>query len=105
MQTFVFSATLSKDLQQNLKKRHRATPKSGKNGKKASALGMSDRSRIYDVLTSSEDLVERLDFRDENPEVIDLSPVGGVVAALKESMVECVIADKVGRTEAQSTLI
>lgn len=43
----------------------------------------------------AEDLVERLDFRDENPEVIDLSPEGGVVASLKESMVECVVADKV----------
>jgi ATP-dependent RNA helicase DDX24/MAK5 len=39
-----------------------------------------------------------LDFRDENPEVIDLSPEGGVVASLKESMVECVVADKVRRS-------
>lgn len=38
--------------------------------------------------------MEKLDFRDENPEVIDLSPEGGVVKHLKESMVECVIADK-----------
>jgi ATP-dependent RNA helicase DDX24/MAK5 len=46
MQTFVFSATLSKDLQQNLKKRYRPTPKKG--GKKASALGGSpDRLGIY----------------------------------------------------------
>jgi ATP-dependent RNA helicase DDX24/MAK5 len=38
MQTFVFSATLSKDLQQNLKKRY----KGGKKGaKRATALGMS----------------------------------------------------------------
>jgi len=39
--------------------------------------------------------VDRLDFRDENPELIDLSPEGGVVKSLKESMVECVVADKV----------
>lgn len=40
MQTFVFSATLSKDLQQNLKKRYRAESKpSKKGGKKATALG------------------------------------------------------------------
>jgi ATP-dependent RNA helicase DDX24/MAK5 len=45
-----------------------------------------------------EDLVEKLDFRDENPEVIDLSPEGGVVKHLKESMVECVIADKASAT-------
>lgn len=38
MQTFVFSATLSKDLQQNLKKRQRS---GAKTGKKASALGES----------------------------------------------------------------
>jgi ATP-dependent RNA helicase DDX24/MAK5 len=36
MQTFVFSATLSKDLQQNLKRRHKATKKGVK---RASALG------------------------------------------------------------------
>jgi len=40
MQTFVFSATLSKDLQQNLKKRYRAESKpSKKGGRKATALG------------------------------------------------------------------
>ena len=88
MQTFVFSATLSKDLQQNLKKRHRAAPKTKKGVKKASAL---------------EDLVERLDFRDENPEVIDLSPEGGVVRSLKESMVECVVADKVSLSSCGNT--
>jgi hypothetical protein len=43
----------------------------------------------------TEDLVDRLDFRDHNPEVIDLSPEGGVVATLRESMVECVSTDKV----------
>ncbi|WVF66002.1 hypothetical protein IAT40_000740 [Kwoniella sp. CBS 6097] len=77
MQTFVFSATLSKDLQQNLKRRG---PIGGKGkGKRSSTL---------------EDLVDKLDFRDRNPEVIDLSPEGGVVATLRESMVECVVADK-----------
>ena len=81
MQTFVYSATLSKDLQRNLKRRKTKSSKKGET-KKGSAL---------------EDLVERLDFRDPNPGVIDLSPAGGVVAALKESMVECVISDKVSR--------
>ncbi|KAK4688530.1 ATP-dependent RNA helicase DDX24/MAK5, partial [Tremellales sp. Uapishka_1] len=77
MQTFVFSATLSKDLQANLKRKG-SFGKKGK-GKKASAL---------------EDLVEKLDFRDKNPEVIDLSPEGGVVASLKESMIDCIASDK-----------
>lgn len=39
--------------------------------------------------------MERLDFRDANPEVIDLSPEGGVVKMLKESMVDCVVTEKV----------
>lgn len=39
--------------------------------------------------------MERLDFRDAAPEVIDLSPEGGVVKQLKESQVECILADKV----------
>ena len=38
MQTFVFSATLSKDLQNNLKRRQKV---SKKGGKKATALGQS----------------------------------------------------------------
>ncbi|BEI79786.1 hypothetical protein CcaverHIS002_0103150 [Cutaneotrichosporon cavernicola] len=74
MQTFVFSATLSKDLQANLKRFKRR----GK-GKKSSTL---------------EDLVERLDFRDANPEVIDLSPEGGLVSTLREAMIECIASDK-----------
>lgn len=95
MQTFVFSATLSKDLQQNLKRKQRK-PKNGT--KRASALGQlyytpSRQEVIADE--HIEDLVDRLDFRDANPEVIDLSPEGGVVATLRESMVECVVTDKV----------
>ncbi|KAF9788333.1 ATP-dependent RNA helicase [Thelephora terrestris] len=78
LQTFVFSATLSKDLQRNLRKR--AKPK--KSGKGSGPL------------TTLEDLLERLDFRDPEPEVIDLSPEGGVVSSLQESQVECLSADK-----------
>lgn len=75
MQTFVFSATLSKDLQTNLKKFKRRANKK----RKSSTL---------------EDLVERLDFRDSAPEVIDLSPEGGLVATLREGQIECVQSDK-----------
>lgn len=46
----------------------------------------------------TEDLLERLDFRDPEPEVINLSPEGGVVSSLQESQVECLPADKVGRS-------
>jgi ATP-dependent RNA helicase DDX24/MAK5 len=74
----VFSATLSKDLQQNLKKRwrHRGFQKNNK----ASTL---------------DDLLSRLDFRDAEPEINDLSPKGGVVPTLKESRIECLATDKV----------
>ena len=44
----------------------------------------------------TDDLLMKLDFRDPDPEVIDLSPKGGVVSTLQESQVECLSADKVG---------
>ncbi|QRV91424.1 DEAD/DEAH box helicase [Ceratobasidium sp. AG-Ba] len=71
MQTFVFSATLSKELQVNLARR------SGRrkvNNKKSSTL---------------DDLLMKLDFRDPDPKMIDLSPEYGKVSTLKESRVEC----------------
>ncbi|KAH9177578.1 ATP-dependent RNA helicase [Lactarius sanguifluus] len=62
MQTFVFSATLSKELQQNLKKRWQPRGVKKNNGP-ASTL---------------DDLLLRLDFRDSEPEIINISPEGGV---------------------------
>jgi len=79
MQTFVFSATLSKGLQQNLKKRWQPKGVKRKNGP-ASTL---------------DDLLLRLDFRDSEPEIIDISPEGGAVSTLKESRIECLATDKV----------
>lgn len=81
LQTFVFSATLSKDLQQNLQRRKRPVFK-----KKAKAAQKS---------STLDELLEKLDFRDPEPEIIDLSPKGGLVSTLKESQVECLSADKV----------
>ncbi|KDQ31822.1 hypothetical protein PLEOSDRAFT_154034 [Pleurotus ostreatus PC15] len=81
MQTFVFSATLSKDLQRNLKKRQ----KHFKN---------SSRRKKQEPASTLDDLLMRLDFRDSNPEVIDLSPEGGVVSTLRESKIECLASDK-----------
>ncbi|PCH35250.1 DEAD-domain-containing protein [Wolfiporia cocos MD-104 SS10] len=78
LQTFVFSATLSKELQRNLKKKSGRLWKK-KGGKPASTL---------------DDLLERLDFRDPEPAVVDISPEGGVVATLQESKVECLTNDK-----------
>ncbi|KAF9077000.1 P-loop containing nucleoside triphosphate hydrolase protein [Rhodocollybia butyracea] len=81
MQTFVFSATLSKDLQKNVKKRFK--PKKPKNSKK------DDKPA-----STLDDLLLRLDFRDSEPEVIDLSPNGGLVSTLTEGKVLCLSADK-----------
>ncbi|KAI0738963.1 DEAD-domain-containing protein [Daedaleopsis nitida] len=77
LQTFVFSATLSKDLQKNLKRRSRSHKR--KNDQAASTL---------------DDLLLRLDFRDPDPAVVDISPVGSVVATLKESKIECLANNK-----------
>ncbi|CAK5274662.1 unnamed protein product [Mycena citricolor] len=82
LQTFVFSATLSKDLQQNLKRRRRSKPSNYKRGKQ------------HEPASTLDDLLLRLDFRDPEPKVIDLSPQGGVVSTLKESKIECLSADK-----------
>jgi hypothetical protein len=49
----------------------------------------------HSSLSYIDDLLLRLDFRDPDPEVIDLSPVGGVVSTLQESKIECLSADKV----------
>lgn len=43
----------------------------------------------------ADDLLMRLDFRDPEPAVVDLSPDKGVVSTLQESKVECTIQDKV----------
>lgn len=64
-------------------------------GKKMTALGMASFPYCGIVGSRSEDLVDRLDFRDAKPVVIDLSPEGGTVKTLKESMVECVSTEKV----------
>lgn len=80
MQTFVYSATLSKDLQRNLKKpmRRKFNPKK-KQDKPASTL---------------DDLLMRLDFRDPEPEVIDLTPEGNLISTLQEGRIDCLTTDK-----------
>ncbi|KAI0074447.1 DEAD-domain-containing protein [Panus rudis PR-1116 ss-1] len=81
MQTFVFSATLSKELQRNLKKRTR-TPLKGK-GKKAGS--------------TIDDLLQTLDFRDPSPTIIDLpsqSSTPHLVSGLHEAKVEVLSKEK-----------
>ena len=42
-----------------------------------------------------DELLLRLDFRDEAPQIIDLSPENGVVSRLQESKIECMTVSKV----------
>lgn len=75
MQTLIFSATLSKELQRNLKRRSRTVRR------KAG--------------TTLEDLLDRIDFRDEDPAVVDLTPERRVASELRETKVECLMKEKV----------
>ncbi|KAI5479656.1 DEAD (asp-glu-ala-asp) box containing, RNA helicase [Pseudohyphozyma bogoriensis] len=77
MRTFVFSATMSKDLQRNLKRNRRVKP-----------------GQPEDGMSSLDDLLLKLDFRDEDPEIIDLSPEGGLSETLKECKIECMMPEK-----------
>ncbi|KIJ33536.1 hypothetical protein M422DRAFT_213415 [Sphaerobolus stellatus SS14] len=78
LQTFIFSATMSKDLQKDLKRGQRKK-------------GWKKKGAERDTL---DDLIRRLDFRDTHPVIIDLSPKGGRVKGLQESKVECLMNDK-----------
>ncbi|CAH7681038.1 P-loop containing nucleoside triphosphate hydrolase protein [Phakopsora pachyrhizi] len=74
IRTMVFSATMDKNLQINLKKNWKVTKKAFEN--------------------PIQGLIEHIDFRDENPELIDLTPKGKVVEGLKECKIECLLKDK-----------
>ncbi|GAA6004513.1 hypothetical protein JCM10207_000912, partial [Rhodosporidiobolus poonsookiae] len=84
LRTFVFSATMSKALQQNLRKKGGLTNRRWVPPQQEEGAGMS----------SLDDLLERLDFRDPDPSIIDLSPEHGLVETLKECKIECLQADK-----------
>jgi ATP-dependent RNA helicase DDX24/MAK5 len=76
--TYVFSATMSKELQRNLKKKGRFSIEDDQRGH-LGALGA---------------LLGKLDFRDPDPSVIDLTSKSGLVATLQEAQVECLTTEK-----------
>ncbi|GAA5885370.1 hypothetical protein JCM6882_009590 [Rhodosporidiobolus microsporus] len=83
MRTFVFSATMSKELQQNFRRKG----------------GLTNRRWVPPTegagdMSSLDDLLDRLDFRDPDPEIIDLSPEHSLVETLKECKVECLQNEK-----------
>jgi hypothetical protein len=85
MRTFVFSATMSKELQLNLKR-------------KGGTRKFIPRANEGEM-TSLDDLLDKLDFRDPDPEIIDLSPEHGLVETLKECKIECLQQEKVRRPD------
>ncbi|KAE8259796.1 hypothetical protein A4X13_0g773 [Tilletia indica] len=78
LQTFVFSATLSKDLQRNLTRAKRKT------------LSRKKRAET----STLDDLMMRIDFRDPDPVIIDLSPDSGIAEGVHEMKFECLTKDK-----------
>ncbi|KAH9454061.1 hypothetical protein Pst134EB_014158 [Puccinia striiformis f. sp. tritici] len=83
IRTMVFSATMDKSLQINLKKRSLK--------RKPPALAGGVTTPPVDPM---HDLLEQIDFRDPHPELIDLTPEGRMVGGLKECKIECVLKDK-----------
>ena len=83
MQTFVFSATLSKALQVNLKKR-----------RKIKQFSKKRHSKRKENATTLDELMDRIDFRDDTPAVIDLTSGQGLPEGLMETKIECVGKDK-----------
>jgi len=77
MQTFVYSATMAKALQTNLKK-----------------ANWRKKQRQSQPSNTLDDLLARVDFRDAEPLVVELVPERHVADTLWETKVECVGKDK-----------
>lgn len=77
-QTLVFSATFQKDLQQKL---------AGK--------GRSIGNSLMGKRESMEYLLQKLNFREQKPQFIDVNPISQMALGLKEGIVECAGTDKV----------
>ncbi|KAG9296070.1 hypothetical protein G9A89_011922 [Geosiphon pyriformis] len=79
-QTFVFSATLDKNLKEDLKRRKFF---------KAAKPKILDSKRV-----TMEALMKRLDFKDHDPVFVDITPEDVVAASLQESKIQCWVKDK-----------
>ena len=77
-QTLVFSATFHRDLQQKL---------AGK--------GKPFGGDLMGKWEAMEYLLEKLNFREEKPQFIDVNPISQMALGLKEGIVECAGTDKV----------
>lgn len=80
--TYVFSATMSKELQRNLKKK----------GKPSKRFAIQEDEK--GPLGALGALLGKLDFRDPDPTVIDLTSESGLVSTLQEAQVECMVLEK-----------
>lgn len=83
LRTYVFSATMSKELQNNLKRM-------GNTGARKHTQEHGDKGHMGAL----GDLLAKLDFRDPDPMVVDLTTDSKTVATLKEVAVDCLLAEK-----------
>ncbi|KAF9971720.1 ATP-dependent RNA helicase [Actinomortierella ambigua] len=79
-QTFIFTATLSKELSMNLKRK-------------------KSRAQEYDTSDAGtqgtmEELMDRIDFQDENPAFVRIDSGKAVASKLLEGRIECLTTDK-----------
>lgn len=81
--TYVFSATMSKELQRNLKRRGAASSK---------RRTTSEEEKGH--LGALGSLLDKLDFRDPDPSVIDFTSSSGLVATLHEAQIDCMTKEK-----------
>lgn len=77
MQTFIYSATLTKALQENLSRRTKPKKK-----------------KLAEESTTLDDLVARIDFRDPEPAIVELQTERHVSDSLVEAKIECLDKDK-----------
>ncbi len=78
MQTFVFSATFSAQLQINLKRQNRHRKRNAAEG----------------TANTLDELMTKVDFRDDEPFVADLSPATRVAETVRECKIECLNKQK-----------